>query len=520
MNKTNILIVEDENIVALDIKNRLKKLGYVVVGRSATGEGAIDKAAEPRPDLILMDIRLKGEMDGIAAAAEIRQQLDIPVIYLTAYSDEATLQRARVTEPYGYLIKPFEDRDLHTTISMALYRHKAERELRESRQWLATTLRSIGDAVIATDRRGCIKFMNPVAERLTGWSQAEALGHPSEEIFKIINGKTRLPAANPVERVLAENRTVELDENTLLIAKDGQEIPIDDSAAPIVDETGMAEGVVLVFRDISERTEAEAQMRQFTRDLQIQNAELDAFSYTVAHDLKSPLNPIIGFADLLVEDHHTLPADQLEEYLTIIARNSRKMANVVDELLLLAHVRQAEVEVEPICMATVLAESQQRLNYMIEEYQAEIILPDIWPMVASYAPWIEEVWVNFLSNGLKYGGRPPRLELGATRQADGMVKFWVQDNGPGLTPDAQAQLFTPFTQLKQIRVAGHGLGLSIVRRIVGKLGGLVGVESEGVPGRGSRFYFTLPGEEMSVQTRSDNGRYEVTLEKSAVVAKG
>jgi CheY-like chemotaxis protein len=140
MEITSILIVEDEHIVALDIKNRLKKLGYVVAGRAATGQAAIDKAAETCPDLILMDIRLKGEMDGIAAAEQIRDRLGIPVIYLTAYSDEATLQRAKITEPYGYIIKPFEDRDLHTTIAMALYRHKVEQELRESRQWLATRI--------------------------------------------------------------------------------------------------------------------------------------------------------------------------------------------------------------------------------------------------------------------------------------------------------------------------------------------------------------------------------------------
>jgi len=506
MDKTTVLIVEDENIVALDIKNRLKKLGYVVTGRSATGQGAIDKAAETRPDLILMDIRLKGDMDGIAAAAQIREQFDIPVIYLTAYSDEATLQRAKVTEPYGYLIKPFEDRDLHTTISMALYRHRAEQELRESRQWLATTLKSIGDAVIATDPQGCIKYMNPVAEALTGWNQTEAIGHPSEEIFKIINSRTRLPAANPVKQALEQNRTVELEDNTLLIAKDGQEIPIDDSAAPIIDDTGITHGVVLVFRDITDRKRTEEQLRQFTIDLQTKNAELDAFSYTVAHDLKSPLNPIIGFADVLAKGHRTLPAHQTEEYLTIIARNTRKMANVVDELLLLAHVRQAEVMVEPVCMATILAESQQRLNYMFKEYQAEINMPSDWPQVIGYGPWVEEVWVNYLSNGLKYGGQPPRLELGATRLADGMVRFSVRDNGPGLKPEDQAQLFTPFTQLEQIRAAGHGLGLSIVRRIVEKLGGQVGVESEGVPGQGCLFFFTLPGEEMWEQAQFHNGR--------------
>jgi PAS domain S-box-containing protein len=505
MDRTSILIVEDENIVALDIKNRLKKLGYVVAGRAANGQAAIDKAAETRPDLILMDIRLKGEMDGIAAAEQIRDRLGIPVIYLTAYSDEATLQRAKITEPYGFLIKPFEDRDLHTTIAMALYRHKVEQELRESRQWLATTLNSIGDGVIATDNQGCIKYMNPVAEALTGWSQAEALGKVSTEVFNIINARTRLRSTNPVSRALQENKIVELEDNTLLITKTGTEIPIDDSAAPIRDDKGNLEGSVLVFRDITERTRAEEKLRQFSLEVQAQNAELDAFAHTVAHDLKSPLNPIIGFAEVLVKDYATLPADQLEEFLQIIARNGRKMTNVINELLLLSQVRQADVEVKPVQMESIVAEVRQRLDYMIEEYQAEMILPKTWPVALGYPAWVEEVWANYISNGLKYGGRPPRLELGATEQADGQVRFWVRDNGPGLTSAAQAKLFAPFTQLSQIRIAGYGLGLSIVQRIVEKLGGRVGVESDGVAGQGSLFYFTLPGDPLEPAHHRSNG---------------
>jgi two-component system sensor histidine kinase/response regulator len=129
---------------------------------------------------------------------------------------------------------------------------------------------------------------------------------------------------------------------------------------------------------------------------------------------------------------------------------------------------------------------------MVADYQAKIITPTVWPAAIGFAPWIEEVWVNYLSNGLKYGGQPPHLELGATRQEDGMIRFWVKDNGPGLIPESQAKLFTEFTQLEPDRVDGYGLGLSIVRRIVEKLGGQVGVESDGVPGRGSIFSFTLP----------------------------
>ena len=142
-------------------------------------------------------------------------------------------------------------------------------------------------------------------------------------------------------------------------------------------------------------------------------------------------------------------------------------------------------------MASIVTEAQGRLAYLIEEHQAEIISPDTWPVALGYGPWVEEVWVNYLSNAIKYGGQPPRVELGATEQADGMVRFWVRDNGPGLAPREQARLFTPFTQLAQFRPKGHGLGLSIVRRIVEKLGGQVGVESE--MGWGSVFTFTLLG---------------------------
>ena len=153
-----------------------------------------------------------------------------------------------------------------------------------------------------------------------------------------------------------------------------------------------------------------------------------------------------------------------------------------------------KVELEPLDMGAIVAEAQQRLTYLIEEYQVQFVLPDTWPVALGYSPWIEEVWANYISNGIKYGGTPPRLELGATvsDKADDLVHFWIHDNGPGLTADEQARLFTPFTQLNQIRANGHGLGLSIVRRILQKLGGKVGVESEGIAGKGSTFIFSLP----------------------------
>jgi len=236
-------------------------------------------------------------------------------------------------------------------------------------------------------------------------------------------------------------------------------------------------------------------LRQRTAELEVRNEELNAFAHTVAHDLKAPLGLIVGFAKVLEQDYAELSDEELGRYLCSMAQNGRKMSNIIDELLLLAAVRKVEVDVGPLDMASIVTEAEQRLVRRIEEYQGEIVLPDTWPVALGYTPWVEAVWTNYLSNGIKYGGRPPRVEMGATIQPDGMIRFWVQDNGPGIPPEAQARLFTPFTRLApkngKKRANGHGLGLSIVRRIVEKLGGQVGVESEA--GRGSVFSFTLPG---------------------------
>jgi signal transduction histidine kinase len=166
------------------------------------------------------------------------------------------------------------------------------------------------------------------------------------------------------------------------------------------------------------------------------------------------------------------------------------MNSIIAELLLLASVRKEAVKTEPLNMAEVIDQALNRLSQMIEAYRPELIVPAEWPQVQGYAPWIEEVWVNYISNGLKYGGQPPGLELGATPQAGGLVRFWIRDNGCGLSPEKQATLFTEFTRLNEVRIEGHGLGLSIVRRIMDKLGGQAGVESS--PGQGSIFYFILP----------------------------
>ena len=272
--RSRLLIVEDEGIVALNIQTRLEGLGYNVVASVSSGEEAIQVAGETRPDLILMDIKLDGKVDGIEAAAEIRRLFQLPVVYLTAYTNDDTLNRAKLTEPYGYILKPFEARDLCTTIEVALYKYQMEQQLREREQWLATTLRSIGDAVITTDTEGLVTFMNPVAEALTRWSLEEVIGNDLTQVFQTINEKTRAVVQNPVLLALQQGITVGLDNHTLLVTKDGAEIPIDDSAAPIKDEVGKILGAVLVFHDNIEKQQSEARLQKNNERLEAEVAKL------------------------------------------------------------------------------------------------------------------------------------------------------------------------------------------------------------------------------------------------------
>lgn len=247
----------------------------------------------------------------------------------------------------------------------------------------------------------------------------------------------------------------------------------------------------LALRNLQKQLQhANGELVEANSFLTASNAELDAFAHTVAHDLKNPLGVMIGYSEYLLDTFADQITGEVQELFEIVYQHSQKMRNIIDELLLLARVRKGEVKAEPLDMSRITQQAQQRLSFMIRDYQGEVVVTDNWPIAEGYAPWVEEVWTNYISNALKYGGEPPHLKLGATPVADNMIRFWVRDNGPGLSKESQAQLFTRFTRLDETRAKGHGLGLSIVRRIIEKLGGNVGVESK--VGAGSIFYFTLP----------------------------
>jgi two-component system sensor histidine kinase/response regulator len=236
-------------------------------------------------------------------------------------------------------------------------------------------------------------------------------------------------------------------------------------------------------------------------ELRARNEELDAFVHTVAHDLKSPLAIVAGYAEVLALTYEEMEPEEIEQILGTTTQMARKLARIVDNLLLLARARKEDATILPLCMAEIVADALERLDHEIAASEAEIVVPDQWPTAVGYGPWVEEVWVNYVSNALKYGGRPPRVELGADsflvsspmgsdEGGKGLRRFWVRDDGDGLDAEQQSTLFTEFTRLHELSTEGYGLGLSIVRRIVERLGGQVGVTS--TVGQGSEFFFTLP----------------------------
>jgi PAS domain S-box-containing protein len=268
MGKHRILVVEDEQIVAAGLCKRLASLGYEVPGTAAAGEEAVRLAEELRPNLVLMDIRLEGAMDGVEAAALIRSRFRIPVIYLTAYSNAEVLDRAKLTEPHGYVLKPFDERELHVVVEMALYKHRAEEALHQRERWLSAVLTSIGDAVVTTDDAGRVTWMSPRAEGLTGWATAEAKGKDVEQVFQIVHEGTRQAVEAPLYKAMREGVIAPLANDTVLVARDKTERPIDDCAAPITDAGGATLGGVMVFRDVTARKLAEEALRLRDRAIQ------------------------------------------------------------------------------------------------------------------------------------------------------------------------------------------------------------------------------------------------------------
>ena len=588
MINSKILIVEDEAISALDLQSRLQNRGFLVPEIAFTGEEAIRKSAEVRPDLVLMDIMLPGAIDGITAAEQIKSRFDIPVIYVTAYADESTLQRAKITEPFGYIIKPFQERELIIAIEMALYKHKMEKKIKENEKWLATILRSIGDAVIVTDKSGLITFMNEVAENLTGWRMEEVLNKKLIDIFRIISRDTREPHENILDKVLLDGMVRGLANHTILIARDGTEIPIDDSMAPIKDDMGEIIGAVLVFRDVTEREQAEEKIRQAyeqweytfdsisdpisihdeefrviranrafaetlgmkdqeflgkkchelihgsqepwsvcphrqcmisketvteefleprlgryllvtcsplfdcknqfigtvhiikditernkameelklrTAELEAANSDLESFTYSVSHDLRSPLRAIDGFTNMLLRDIGDKLDPESKRKFNVIRNNAEKMNNLIDDLLNLSRTGRAALFQSRIDMHSLVMDIWKELRAGNPGRSMEIKIDNL-PPASGDSALLRQVFSNILGNAVKFTSKRDHsiIEV-AGSVSDGFTTYCVKDNGAGFDMSYSDQLFGVFRRLhSESEFKGTGVGLAIVKK--------------------------------------------------------
>ena len=484
MAKAQILVVEDEGIIAQDIQNTLKKLGYAVPAIAYSGKEGIEKAQEIQPDLVLMDIVLGGGIDGIEAAEQIRRRFHIPVVYLTAYADEKTLQRAKITEPFGYILKPFEEKELYITIEMALYKHEMERRLKESQQWLTTTLKSIGDAVIATDINGCVIFMNPIAESLTGWKQKEASGKHLKKIFNIINEKTGKQVDDPVTRVLREGIVVGLANHTLLISKDGTRRSIDDSGAPIKDENGKIIGVVLVFRDVSEKRRIEQELMKADK-----LNSLGILAGGIAHDFNNILTAILG--NIILAKEFTRPGEKIYERLIEAEKASLRAKGLAQQLLTFS---SGGAPIKKTMFISELLKESALFALSGSNVQCEFsISNNLWAVEIDEGQ-INQAINNLIINAIQSMPEGGRIKLTAENvtvsegeKKGRYVKISIVDQGIGIPKEHLPKIFEPYFTTKQ---KGSGLGLAIVYSIIKKHDGYIEVETE--LGVGTTFKVYLP----------------------------
>ncbi|QIR39530.1 response regulator [Tolypothrix sp. PCC 7910] len=498
-----VLIVEDEVIVARTIASQLSQLGYIVTGTASSGNVAIAKALETKPDIVLMDIILKGEMDGIAASSYIREQLDIPVIFLTAYGDANTLERAKITQPFGYIVKPFTIKDLQIAIEIALLKYQLECDLRENRDQLATLLNSMSDAVIATDERGIVTFMNPASEKLTGWCKEEALGNDISQIFRLIDDVINTTIENSVTRALQEQQVISSGDYTSLIAKNGKKIPIGDKASPLMRRPNQIAGVVVVFWDLSAKRETELLKQALEKEQEV-NRLKSLFISTVSHEFRNPLTVIQTAVELIDLKGANLPDAKRTTYVKRILTAVQTMKHLMDDVLFMGRSEAGKILFNPVplnlhkfCQEIIeefalIEGSLHEFVFTCESQNTDAVMDE---------RLLHYILGNILSNAVKYSPEGGRIELHLKCDSlTGIATFEIQDQGIGIPEADYNKLFESFYRASNVQLTqGNGLGLVIVKRSVEAHKGQISFTSQ--VGVGTKFTVNLPlNPELSVNT--------------------
>lgn len=504
-----LLIVEDESLVALDLEDRLTKLGYVVAGVVDNGADALAHARDTKLDLVLMDVHIHGETDGIQTAAALRETAQVPVVFLTAHADEATLQRAGLTEPFGYVLKPFDERELRATIQMAHYRCRAEERLRKMERWLATTLRSIGDGVIATDSEGRVTFINAMAEAVSGWTRGDALGLPLSKVFPITTADGADETPELLQRAMNDGMVITLGEGRSLRTRDGALVPVDDSLAPIRDDHGNITGCVVIFRDNTVHLEAEKERRKLEAKMQeTQRLEsLGLLASGIAHDFNNLLVAVTCNASL---GRTMVPADSpLVPCLRDIESAAERAALLCRQML--AYAGKSQPALQELELTKFARETSELLRVALSKNAMLVLELDAGlPPLRADSSQLQQVIMNLVINGAEAleGGRGTltvrtRLfhadafflascRVGADLGEDDYLLLEVSDTGHGMTPEVLSRIFDPFFTTK---FTGRGLGLAAISGIIRSHGGALAVNTE--PGKGTTFQVLFPKAELA-----------------------
>jgi PAS domain S-box-containing protein len=485
-----ILIVEDEGIIAADIQSRLERLGYRVPAIARSGEEALDFARATPFDLVLMDIRLKGEMDGIATAQAMKTELETPVVYITAHADEETIDRATRTEPFGYILKPIRDSELRSAVRISIHKHEMERRLRTSEAWLSTTLRSIGEGVVATNTDGEVVFMNPVAECLTGWSGEAAHGRLLMDVLALHEESSGAPAENPVFDLLSGLPPGRADRTYTLTSRAGTTATVE--LARFENRSDELLGAILILRDIGGRRELERRVMQSQRMEAIAN-----LAAGLAHDFNNQLTVVLGCADELCQSLSG-PAQQRANEI----KHACGMATALTSQLLTLSRHQA-TRAEPLNLNDVVLEIQPAISSALGRMR--ILTTNLGPnlgRVRADRNQLKQVLLNLSLNARDAMSRGGELRIETSNfdvQAGSpkaelfppgpYVRLLVSDCGDGMDPDTLARIFEPFFTTKKPGL-GTGLGLSMVHSIVVQSGGHIAARSE--LGLGTAFEILLP----------------------------
>jgi PAS domain S-box-containing protein len=485
-----ILIVEDEVIVARNIASRLRELGYVVPTIAASGEEALRRAAELRPDLVLMDIKLRGAMDGIAAAGEIRDQLDIPVVYLTGYADPKTLERAKVTEPFGYILKPFEVRELQSTVEMALYKHALDRRLR----LLSAALEAAANAIVITDGMGAIVWANAAFTRLTGYEVAEAMGQNTRLLKSGVHHAEfyahmwETITAGRIWRGELINRR-----------KDGSLYTEEMTITPVRTGQGAITHYVAVKQDITARKEAEEELRRAKAAAESANRAKSTFLTNMGHEFRTPLNAIIGYSELVEEQLRDEGSTECVADLQHIREAGHQLLALINDILVLSKIEAGRMKLDmiPFEITDLVAEVAQVVAPQAER-QGNIVTVNCTEGIGNMRTDRDKLYqllCRLGDNAAKFT-QAGQITFSAEREAadaGDWIVFRVSDTGIGIPSEHLAELFVPFHQVDPSvtrRYGGTGLGLALVHRLGTLMGGEISVES--AVGKGSVFAVRLP----------------------------